>query len=71
MLLYLVFPHIDIADTYRQTFQIQVADYTDLALSWLRWLVAGLSPRRPGFAPGSVHMRFVVGKLALSQHLGV
>jgi hypothetical protein len=34
---------------------------------WLRWLVAGLSPRRPGFDPGSVHVGFVVDKVALGQ----
>jgi hypothetical protein len=34
---------------------------------WVRWLVAGLSPRRPGFAPGSVHVGFVVDKVALGQ----
>jgi hypothetical protein len=34
---------------------------------WLRRLVAGLSPRRPGFDPGSVHVRFVVDKVALGQ----
>jgi hypothetical protein len=34
---------------------------------WLRWLVADLSPRRPGFAPGSVYVRFVVDKVALEH----
>jgi hypothetical protein len=29
---------------------------------WLKWLVASLSPRRPGFDPGSVHVGFVVDK---------
>jgi hypothetical protein len=38
-----------------------------VAMSWLRSLVAGLSPRRPGFAPGSVHVGFVVDKVALEQ----
>jgi hypothetical protein len=38
-----------------------------LAVPWLRSLVAGLSPRRPGFAPGSIHMGFVVDKVALGQ----
>jgi hypothetical protein len=33
----------------------------------LRRLVAGLSPRRPGFDPGSVHVGFVVAKVALGQ----
>jgi hypothetical protein len=32
---------------------------------WLRRLVAGLSPRRSRFAPESVHVGFVVGKVAL------
>jgi hypothetical protein len=32
---------------------------------WLGRLVAGLSPRRPGFDPGSVHVGFVVDKVAL------
>jgi hypothetical protein len=30
------------------------------AVPWLRSLVAGLSPRRPGFVPGSIHVGFVV-----------
>jgi hypothetical protein len=34
-------------------------------MSWLRRLVAGLSPRRPGFAPGSVYVGFVVETVAL------
>jgi hypothetical protein len=34
---------------------------------WLRRLVAGLSPRRPGFDPGPVHVGFVVDKVALVQ----
>jgi hypothetical protein len=34
---------------------------------WLRSLVAGLSPRRPGLAPGSTHVGFVVEKVALGQ----
>jgi hypothetical protein len=33
----------------------------------LRRLVAGLSPRKPGFDPGSVHAEFVVDKVALGQ----
>jgi hypothetical protein len=36
-------------------------------VTWLKRLVAGLSPLRPGFAPGSVHMRFVVSRVALVQ----
>jgi hypothetical protein len=34
-------------------------------VSWLRSLVAGLSPRRPGFVPGSIHVGFVVDKVAI------
>jgi hypothetical protein len=37
------------------------------AVPWLRSLVAGLSPRRPGFAPGSIHVGFVVENVALGQ----
>jgi hypothetical protein len=40
---------------------------TCMAVPWLRWLVAGLSPRRPGFDPESVHVGFVVDKVALGQ----
>jgi hypothetical protein len=32
---------------------------------WLRSLVARLSSRRPGFAPGSIHVEFVMDKVAL------
>jgi hypothetical protein len=38
-----------------------------VAVPWLRRLVADLSPRRPGFDPGSVHVGFMVDKLALGQ----
>jgi hypothetical protein len=37
------------------------------AVPWLKSLVAGLSPRRTGFAPGSIHVGFVVDKVALGQ----
>jgi hypothetical protein len=36
-------------------------------VSWLGQLVAGLPPRRAGFAPGSVHVGFVVDIVALGQ----
>jgi hypothetical protein len=39
----------------------------NVAVPWLRSLVAGLSPRRPGFAPGSIHVGFVVDRVALGQ----
>jgi hypothetical protein len=37
------------------------------AVRWLRRLAAGLSPRWPGFDPGSAHVGFVVDKVALGQ----
>jgi hypothetical protein len=33
-------------------------------MPWLKLLAAGLSPRRPGFAPGSAYVGFVVDKVA-------
>jgi hypothetical protein len=36
-------------------------------MPWLRGLVAGLPPRRPGFDPGLVRVGFVVDKVALGQ----
>jgi hypothetical protein len=41
----------------------------DMAVHWLRQVVAGLPSRRPDFDPGSVHMGFVVDKVALGQVL--
>jgi hypothetical protein len=38
-----------------------------VAVPWLRRLVAGLSPRRPGFDRGPVHVGCVVDKVALGQ----
>jgi hypothetical protein len=38
-----------------------------LAVTWLRRLVGGLSPRRPWSESGSVHMGFVVGRVALGH----
>jgi hypothetical protein len=37
------------------------------AVPWLRRLVVGLQPRRPGFDPGSVHVGFVMDKVTLGQ----
>jgi hypothetical protein len=39
------------------------------AVPWLKRSVAGLSPQKNGFAPGSVHVGFVVDKVALGQVL--
>ena len=36
-------------------------------MPWVRRLIAGLSPRRLGFDPGSVHVGFVVDEVALGQ----
>jgi hypothetical protein len=36
-------------------------------LSWVRQLVAGLLPRRPGFDHGSVNVKFVMDKVELGQ----
>jgi hypothetical protein len=41
--------------------------YARQAMPWLKRLVAGLSPQRPWFTPGSIHVGFVVDKLALGQ----
>jgi hypothetical protein len=42
------------------------------AVPWLRGLVAGLEPRRPGFDPCSVYLGFVVDNVALGHvFLGV
>ena len=40
-----------------------------VAVPWLRRSVAGLSPWMPGFDPRSVHVGFVVDKVALGQVL--
>jgi hypothetical protein len=38
-----------------------------VVVAWLRRLAATLSPRWPGLAPGSLHVGFVVDKVALLQ----
>jgi hypothetical protein len=47
--------------------QQTLAYYAERAVPWLRCLVSGLSPRRPRFASGSVHVGFVVDKVTLGQ----
>jgi hypothetical protein len=37
------------------------------AMPWLKRLVVGLSPRRPGFASGSIHVTFMMGTVVLGQ----
>jgi hypothetical protein len=39
----------------------------NLAAPYLKPLVAGFPPRRPGFKPGFSHVGFVVYKVALAQ----
>jgi hypothetical protein len=41
--------------------------FVEMAVPWLRSLVAGFSSRRPRFEPGSIHVGFVVDKVALGQ----
>ena len=43
------------------------SNFIGMAVPWFRRLVAGLRPRRPGFDLGSVHVGFVVDKVALGQ----
>ena len=38
-----------------------------MALPWLRRLVAGLSPRKPGFDPRPGHMEFLFHRVALRK----
>jgi len=38
-----------------------------MTVTWLRRVVAGLSQRRHGFVPKTVHVRFVVDKAVLGQ----
>jgi hypothetical protein len=49
------------------SYEIIILKHVPKAVPWLRWLVAGLSPRRLGFDPGSVHVGCVVDKVALVQ----
>jgi hypothetical protein len=37
------------------------------AVQWLKSLVAGLSPRRPGLTPRSIHVGFMADKMELRQ----
>jgi hypothetical protein len=42
-----------------------------LAVPWLRRLVAGTSPPRPGPTSGSFHLGFVLDKMALGRVLRI
>jgi hypothetical protein len=52
-------PRYDQPAAARQTLERE-GTIASWAVSWLRRLVAGLSPRSHGFAPGSIHVGFVV-----------
>jgi hypothetical protein len=53
--------------TWRHVTGRRNLDIVQFGLAMARRLVAGLSPRRPGFSPGSVHVGFVVDKVAPGQ----
>jgi hypothetical protein len=55
-----------VREKYRRIYLIMLLT-AKLVVPWLRRLVAGLSPRRTEFDPGSVHMGFVVDEVALGQ----
>jgi hypothetical protein len=48
-------------------FQFSFIYHLIRAAPYLKRLVAGFPPRRPGFKPGSTHVGFVVDKLAVGQ----
>jgi hypothetical protein len=52
---------------YENSYQLSLRLINYRAVPWLRSLVAGLPPRKPGFATGSIHVGFVVDKVALGQ----
>jgi hypothetical protein len=54
-------------DVFLRAIEIRSTPFFGRAVPWLRSLVAGLSPQRPGFAPWSIHVGFVVDKVALGQ----
>jgi hypothetical protein len=57
--------HCSVASTFICSYHHYII--WSLAVPWLRWLVAGLSPWRPRFTPGLIHVGFVVDKVALWQ----
>jgi hypothetical protein len=59
--------HLRLVPRLKITGFILAATRTSWAVPWLRSLVAGLSPQRPGFAPGSIHLGFVMDKVALGK----
>jgi hypothetical protein len=57
----------DTSSESKYTLKIHPTVSLAVVVPWLRRLVAGLSPRRSGFDPGSVHLGFLVDKVALGQ----
>jgi hypothetical protein len=49
--------------------QVLLEDFVIELVKKFGRLVAGLSPRRPGFAPGPIYVGFVVDRVALGQVL--
>jgi hypothetical protein len=58
----------EVCSLWRQTWGFLCPD---MDVPWLRLLMAGLSLRRPGFGPRSVHGRFVIDTVALEEVLPV
>jgi hypothetical protein len=52
--------------THKMTLSLSAKELVGV-VAWLRRLVVGLAPRRPWFAPGSVHVGFVVDKVTLDR----
>jgi hypothetical protein len=50
-------------------YQVNPCGFMVDKLPWFKWLVAGLSPRRPGFDLRSVHVGFVVDKVPWLKRL--
>jgi hypothetical protein len=46
---------------------LSILNFKDEAVQWVRQLVAGLSPRKPGFSHRLVHLGFVVDEVVLEQ----
>jgi hypothetical protein len=53
--------------SYSLSLSLSLSLSSEHVVSWLSRLVACLKPRRPGFDPRPVHVRFVVDTVALGQ----
>jgi hypothetical protein len=56
-----------ISKVLKQCIRLYMPYISKVLKPWLRRLVVGLPPRRPGFDPGSVHVEFAVDKVSLGQ----